>query len=83
VIRAAIIIALTVTAAHADDNQTIYHCNGMLTSNGTCIGSESNVNSVGNHEPIYGDTFYTKPEPWQRRDDDRERRQPTQEGPTR
>ena len=71
----AIGLALTVAAASADDNQTVYHCTGMLTSNGTCIGSESNVNSVGNHEPIYGDTFYTKPQPPKAGDsDDRDHR---------
>jgi hypothetical protein len=69
---AAIAMLLLATgAARADE--TVYHCNGILTSNGTCIGSESNVNSIGNHEPIYGDSYYTKPDPFRHRDRKRNR----------
>ena len=36
----AIIIAWLISAAQADETR---HCSGILTSNGVCIGSESNV----------------------------------------
>jgi len=29
-----------------------WYCDGMLTSNNSCIGSLSNVDSSNNHEPI-------------------------------
>ncbi len=33
-----------------------YHtCDGLITSNNSCIGSESNVESWDNHEPYYTD----------------------------
>jgi hypothetical protein len=28
-------------------------CRGLVTSNNSCIGSESNVDSYRNHEPFY------------------------------
>jgi hypothetical protein len=51
----AIVIVALCGSAKADD--TIWHCTGILTSNGVCIGSESNVDSIGNHAPIYGETW--------------------------
>lgn len=36
----AIIIAALSSPAYADD--TVWHCNGILTSNGSCVGSSSN-----------------------------------------
>jgi hypothetical protein len=54
-ISIAIVIIALCGSAKADD--TIYVCNGILTSNGVCIGSESNVDSLGNHAPIYGETW--------------------------
>jgi hypothetical protein len=47
----AIIIALS---GPAQADETIYVCNGMLTSNGVRIGSESNFDSVNNHRPLFG-----------------------------
>jgi hypothetical protein len=52
---AAVLILALVATGHADE--TIYRCVGILTSNNVCIGSESNVDSVDNHRPIYGETW--------------------------
>jgi hypothetical protein len=69
---AAIAMLLLATgAARADE--TVYHCNGILTSNNVCIGSESNVNSLGNHEPIYGDSYYLKLDPFEHHCPDQDR----------
>jgi hypothetical protein len=68
----ATLIMLVAGACHADEIVS-YHCRGILSSNGVCIGSESNADSIDNHEPIYGDTYYTKPHPLLHRRDDRRR----------
>jgi hypothetical protein len=58
-------IATLLLATGAARRRDRLHCNGILRSNGTCIGSESNVNSLGNHEPIYGDSYYLKLDPFE------------------
>ena len=65
----ATLIVLVAGACHADE--TLYHCRGVLSSNGVCIGSESNA---ANSEPIYGDTYYSKPHPLLHRREDNRRR---------
>lgn len=40
-------IMLLSTPAHA-----YWTCDGVLTSNNVCIGSQSNVESRDNHEPV-------------------------------
>jgi hypothetical protein len=48
------IFAVLALPAYAEDGELAYRsCNGLVTSNGSCIGSESNVNSWSNHEPYY------------------------------
>ena len=51
VILAAIILAWASPAA------AYWNCDGLITSNNSCIGSESNVDSYNNHEPIYTDEW--------------------------
>jgi hypothetical protein len=46
---AAIVFALSSPAA------AYWNCDGLITSNNSCIGSESNVDSYRNHEPFYTD----------------------------
>jgi hypothetical protein len=62
-IRHAIAFSVILIFTGNGHTETVYHCNGILTSNNVCIGSESNVDSVDSHEPIYGDSYYTKPDP--------------------
>lgn len=55
------VFALSGTTAHAADRTWITHgevthCQGVLTSNNVCIGSESYVDQPDNHAPIDGST---------------------------
>jgi hypothetical protein len=55
------IVAITGATAHAAERTWITHgevthCEGVLTSNNVCIGSESYVDQSDNHEPIDGST---------------------------
>ena len=52
---AAVFILALLATRHAEE--TIYRCVGILTSNNVCIGSETNVDSIDNHRPIYGETW--------------------------
>jgi hypothetical protein len=47
-------VAVSMGAAPAPAN-AYWNCTGLLTSNNVCIGSESNVDSRNNHEPITTD----------------------------
>ncbi len=56
--RFAIVLAVIASIGTAQA-ETLYRCDGILTSNNVCIGSESNVDSTDNHAPLAGRTYST------------------------
>jgi hypothetical protein len=49
------IILLSIFIALSSPAVAYWRCDGLIASNNSCIGSETNVESYNNHEPFYTD----------------------------
>lgn len=48
-------VTFLIVVALSSPARAYWRCDGLVTSNNSCIGSESNVDSWDNHEPFYTD----------------------------